>query len=192
MLWKKIIEDSDRRARNIQKIEARCAGARNVRTANLLKKTCVIQPKETQPEEPVVRDIQTMGRPNIFSENLVETWYKNGSLNSLCSYKDGKENGLFANWYEDGQLRCRCTYKDGKKHGIYESWYSTSKRHIRCNYTDGELHGLYEEWPDPFWGVNNSIDYNTDDENQSIWFIEKTTAIVILITAVITVLFIYL
>ena len=60
--------------------------------------------------------------------DVVETYYDNGQLESRSNYKNGNRDGMREIWDENGQLLTRANYKDDKLNGLIEVWY-----------TDGQL-----------------------------------------------------
>ena len=47
-----------------------------------------------------------------------KTHYKNGTIKSEVSLKDGKREGLEKTYYENGKLQTKVSYKNGKENGI--------------------------------------------------------------------------
>ena len=70
---------------------------------------------------------------------VAETYFYNGQLNRIETYKDGKKEGV-EEWYdENGKLWMKGTYKDGKKDGVVE-WYHENGRLVKkFTYKNGEL-----------------------------------------------------
>jgi antitoxin component YwqK of YwqJK toxin-antitoxin module len=76
----------------------------------------------------------------------VEERYENGQIKSLCSYIDGKEEGLMENWYENGVLSKKCFYKNGINKGVWETWHENGKISCRCFYKNGKVKGKWQSW----------------------------------------------
>ena len=76
----------------------------------------------------------------------VKRMYKNGKINRLWQYKDGKLHGLETEWYENGQKRGEANYVDGKRHGLLTSWHENGQKRYETNYVDGKMHGLRTGW----------------------------------------------
>lgn len=79
--------------------------------------------------------------------------YRNGQVENLEHYKDGKLHGLEIMWYENGQKSSETNYKAGKKHGLEVRWYipplSLAPGELamsKTNYKNGEKHGLQTWW----------------------------------------------
>jgi uncharacterized protein len=53
---------------------------------------------------------------------VVATYYKNGIMESLVSYKNGTVTGLYRRWYENGVLAEEGTYDCGKKCSLFRRW----------------------------------------------------------------------
>jgi len=51
-------------------------------------------------------------------------WSKNGQLQLLCYYKEGKYHGEYKVWWKKGQLELLCYYKEGKLEGEYKVWWN--------------------------------------------------------------------
>ena len=69
--------------------------------------------------------------------DVIETRYNNGQLQSRTTYKDGKLNGLREEWHDNGQPGIRETYKDGKLEGLRETWDKDGKLKESATYKDG-------------------------------------------------------
>lgn len=78
------------------------------------------------------------GKPH----GLHESWSYDGRLNSRCTFKEGKLDGVFEVWDDYGSLLSCEHYKAGKKHGLVETWYHTGKSRFISFYNEGERDGL--------------------------------------------------
>lgn len=76
--------------------------------------------------------------------DVIETYYDNGQLESRSNYKDDKLNGLYETWYKNGQLKARGIYKDDKLEGLWEIWYLNGQLMSRTYYENDKPDGLHE------------------------------------------------
>ena len=44
-------------------------------------------------------------------QQVVETFYENGALESKGTYRWGRKNGIFREYYENGQIKSICLYR---------------------------------------------------------------------------------
>ena len=63
----------------------------------------------------------------------------NGSLWSLCLFKNGKKEGEEFAWYSNGHKCTRCFYRDDKIHGNFFMWWNNGKLNIKSFYQNGNL-----------------------------------------------------
>ena len=61
-----------------------------------------------------------------------------GELESECSFKNGKRDGLLKYWYDNGQLRYEGNWKDGKMHGLHKKWGRNGHLKNEENWKDGK------------------------------------------------------
>jgi antitoxin component YwqK of YwqJK toxin-antitoxin module len=71
-------------------------------------------------------------------EGVQKQWYD--SEYSEYNYKNGQKEGV-QTFYEEGILSSLKTYKNGSKHGISKSWDDDSNLESEENYKDGKLDG---------------------------------------------------
>ena len=57
-------------------------------------------------------------RDSTLFTGVAKIYYKNNSLSSSRSYKNGKKDGLWKEWYENGQLKWSGTYIEEKEDGL--------------------------------------------------------------------------
>ena len=55
-------------------------------------------------------------------EGPVKTYFENGQLKFLFTYKDGIENGVFESYYENGNPFGQGTYEDGRRSGQWRGY----------------------------------------------------------------------
>jgi antitoxin component YwqK of YwqJK toxin-antitoxin module len=65
--------------------------------------------------------------------------YKNGQVEELSHFKDGKLEGVVTVWHENGQKKVEINCKDGKLEGFGASWYENGEKKSEGNFKDGKL-----------------------------------------------------
>ena len=83
--------------------------------------------------------------PNL-ANGTYETYYANGQLSIIATYKDGIPDGLHESYYENGQPMYRGTYKNGKTDGLREEYFYNGQLKWRRTFKDGELEGIWEKY----------------------------------------------
>jgi antitoxin component YwqK of YwqJK toxin-antitoxin module len=83
---------------------------------------------------------------HIQPHGVVKTYYSNGKLNEIKTYKNGVLDGLSELFYKTGKLWIKSTYKNGKLEGLWEDWYENGVLRYKINYKNGKLEGLWEDW----------------------------------------------
>tara|TARA_B110000259_G_scaffold112128_1_gene128024 strand:- start:322 stop:1488 length:1167 start_codon:yes stop_codon:yes gene_type:complete len=73
----------------------------------------------------------------LLRNGVFESYYENGQLKEVKTYKDGNYYGLFEIYYENGQLAEKYNYKDGNSDGLFESYYENGQLKSKENYRDG-------------------------------------------------------
>lgn len=68
----------------------------------------------------------------------LKSMHKNGTINFLSQYKDGKSNGLYIQWDKHGRKRMERNYKDGKEEGLQTDWYSNGWKRDETFYRNGK------------------------------------------------------
>ena len=54
--------------------------------------------------------------------------HKNGQVQALAQFKDGKQNGLMTRWHENGRKWSEMNFKDGKQDGFMTAWYENGQK----------------------------------------------------------------
>lgn len=89
-----------------------------------------------------------MAAGNYLNERKDSTWLffseKEGILVSEEVYNKGNKDGISKTFYPDGQLAEILTWKNGLKSGLWEQYYTDGKIKFRGHYTENEKTGLFE------------------------------------------------
>ena len=72
--------------------------------------------------------------------------HENGQKQAEVTYKDGKQEGLWAHWYESGQKQAEATFKGGKPEGLTTFWYENGQKKSESTWKDGKREGLVTMW----------------------------------------------
>ena len=72
--------------------------------------------------------------------------YKNGQVEVLSHFKDGKLDGLEAFWHKNGQKEVERNWKNGKLDGLWTFWYENGQKENEVNYKDDKKNGLLSVW----------------------------------------------
>ncbi len=83
---------------------------------------------------------------------ISKIWHKNGALNAIARYQNGKLHGFFKTWDDKGVLSEHSNFKEGRRHGIMhirEKQTSSLLKSDQCwahyNYKDGLLEGPFKK-----------------------------------------------
>ncbi len=71
------------------------------------------------------------------------TYYPDGKIASVTSWKDGKLNGTAHWYYENGALQSETSWKDGRLDGICRWYYPNGQLMAEGSWQDGRQHGSY-------------------------------------------------
>ena len=80
------------------------------------------------------------------NENLVKTFYPDGTLKTEVPIENKKKNGLAKAYYADGKLRQSIEYMNGFKHGEATTYYENGNKYQVSRYKYGKLHGIRERY----------------------------------------------
>ena len=86
-----------------------------------------------------------------FSQQLakvVET-YENGNIKSITSHKETRnriEKVKEVKYHENGQKQYEGTFKNGEQDGLFAEWYENGQKKYEWNYKNGKMTGLRTEW----------------------------------------------
>tara|TARA_B110000116_G_scaffold272288_1_gene296345 strand:- start:1017 stop:1601 length:585 start_codon:yes stop_codon:yes gene_type:complete len=80
--------------------------------------------------------------------NVFETYYENGQLESKGTFKDGKFDGVYEYYHENGQLCSKGTYKNSKEEGLWVFYHDNGELWYKGTYKNGKEEGLWEEYYD--------------------------------------------
>jgi len=64
------------------------------------------------------------------------TYYNSGKLNSIQSYKNGKDHGEWVFYHQNGNIETKGTFKMGKRIGVWEYFYENNQVYKRNIYDD--------------------------------------------------------
>ena len=85
-----------------------------------------------------------------------KTYWKNGQLQFLSSYRNGIDHGIFEDCSEDGKLKFRHSYKNGLSEGISEHYFSNGKIWLRDNYKHCRRHGVSKTYHEKLYHVQHT------------------------------------
>ncbi len=84
--------------------------------------------------------------PEIISDGLRESFFKNGNISKSGEYKDSKRNGVWKEFNIDGHLISEIYYLNGEKEGESISYYENGNKKEKSNFKRDRLHGKKIEW----------------------------------------------
>ena len=91
---------------------------------------------EKQPEP--CPDLQFDGKTTTFEGKIYTgtcaTLYDSGEINSIQSYKEGKDHGEWRFYYQDGTLETEGKFHMGKRVGVWKYYHSNGKLHKKNSY----------------------------------------------------------
>jgi antitoxin component YwqK of YwqJK toxin-antitoxin module len=76
------------------------------------------------------------------------TWNENGTKESRCEQRDGKEHGRCTTWRDDGSVLKEEEYRNGVRHGRHVSWWDQrrGRKQSEGSYRNGKREGVWREW----------------------------------------------
>lgn len=81
-------------------------------------------------------------------EGPVRTWYDDGGLSRIDTFKDGKREGPFAEWYRGGKPARVGQHHSDARDGLWRFWFENGLPQETCSYVDGKRHGPFATfWP---------------------------------------------
>ena len=83
---------------------------------------------------------------NEVKEGTYKTYYDNGKLNKVTSFKFGKLQGEYRKYYPNGQVSEAGNYEAGKLEGPYTEYYESGAVSKKYAFSGGKLEGVYEEF----------------------------------------------
>ncbi|HNV69645.1 MAG TPA: tetratricopeptide repeat protein [Candidatus Ozemobacteraceae bacterium] len=97
-------------------------------------------------------------------DGVVLRYHENGKLASQEGNLDGRQHGPAKSWFENGQLWQERAYKNGERDGLEKCWFQNGKQNSEQSYTDGKLNG-----PSTMWYENGNMretgEYTLVDKN---------------------------
>ena len=63
---------------------------------------------------------------------MYKRYFRDGQLEEICSYTDGKKNGEYKEYYINGQLDIICSYIDDEMYGMYKYYYEDGELRYTC------------------------------------------------------------
>lgn len=69
----------------------------------------------------------------------VKTYYKNGNLKAIISYKDNLKDGNYTLYYLSGNYYLKGTFLKDKAHGVFNSYYQDGSIREKSKYFNGKL-----------------------------------------------------
>jgi len=73
-------------------------------------------------------------------------WYETGQIWIQRTWRDGKQNGPYAEWHQSGCEKQRGAFVDDQRDGHWLTWYETSAPNFDREWVLGKLHGVSREW----------------------------------------------
>ncbi|MCX2683901.1 hypothetical protein OQH60_08520, partial [Campylobacter sp. MIT 21-1685] len=94
----------------------------------------------------------------------ITTYYPNGNLKSVGSYKENtKDDGCALYYYENGNVEAKFCFKNGQQHGIQEMFYKNGNKKSQSYYREGQALG--DQF---FFRENGTLLYKVDNTNETI------------------------
>ena len=77
---------------------------------------------------------------------IEKEYYKNGSLESEATFKNGVIEGVGKVYYENGNLRAEIPFKNGKQEGIGKSYYENGNLEHEATFKNGVIEGIAKSY----------------------------------------------
>lgn len=84
------------------------------------------------------------GKP--FSGRLYKLYPQSKDTQSLYSYLEGAEHGLWQEFFAGHKPKAKRYFEKGVKTGIYKTWWENGKPQLSCYFEKGEYNGTFREW----------------------------------------------
>ena len=81
---------------------------------------------------------------NLPQNGEARTYYPSEKIESVTSWKDGKQSGISKWYYESGTLKSETSWKDGKLDGICKWYYENGTIIAEGSWKEGRQDGLYK------------------------------------------------
>lgn len=84
--------------------------------------------------------------PERRREGPSRTWYDDGGLAKLASFKAGKLDGMFVEWHRNGKPARAGAFEGGERDGPWTVWYESGRGEESSGYLRGRQHGPLQTW----------------------------------------------
>lgn len=81
----------------------------------------------------------------LFS-GYIHAFHRNGNMQRMQSYYQGKEEGLLVTWFPEGQKESERYFADGEKEGVHKGWWENGKLRFEYHFSKGQYDGDFREW----------------------------------------------
>jgi len=88
----------------------------------------------------------TFDENNQIINGIKQSFYGNGVLSNLKTYKNGKLHGIVKTWYENGFLKYEVKYVEGKREGYQNSYDKYGSIESETSFKNGKLNGISKNW----------------------------------------------
>jgi antitoxin component YwqK of YwqJK toxin-antitoxin module len=73
-------------------------------------------------------------------------WFETGQIWIQRTWRDGKQNGPYAEWHQSGCEKQRGAFVDDQRDGHWLTWYETAAPYFDRGWKQGKLDGPSREW----------------------------------------------
>lgn len=85
------------------------------------------------------------------------SYRKNGQIEAISRYKDGKLNGQSVWFHENGNIEQVVTFKDGVAEGEAVYFYKSGALKSRRHWNNSKLNGFVTDYADDTIGIINTV-----------------------------------
>lgn len=93
-----------------------------------------------------MRDEITWDENGDLMNGFIQSFYENGILSEIHTFKEGKPHGIEKSWHENGQLKYEVNYFEGERVGYDVSYDFDGVIKGKDYFKNGLLHGVSREW----------------------------------------------
>ena len=76
----------------------------------------------------------------------INTYYNDGTIQSIRKYSNGKKNGEHQGWWPNGNKKYLYYFKEDQSFGTHKQWHSNGELFTLKNFRTGIEHGEQKSW----------------------------------------------
>lgn len=93
-----------------------------------------------------IREQITWDENGDLMNGFIQSFYKNGILSNIETFKDGKLHGINKSWYKNGVLLEESNYHEGEREGYRNSYDISGRKVMETSFKQDKLDGVSKTW----------------------------------------------